>query len=115
MDFQLKAQLKNDILVAKSTAVNMYGEKSYGAAVSHKGRQIGRQTWVKNNAGQDVRSDHQVIFTSTVDVDYGSLIWLQGESTASYSGWPVLAIAVRYGEDGSSDHIKVFLGAVSVA
>lgn len=109
MDWQLAQQLQTTILIANSTSVNMYGEKQYGAATSHKGRQIGSQKWAKGKDGQSLLSYNQVVLTSTVTVNYDSLIWLQGESTSSYSGHPVLSLNTAYDETGAVDHYKVYL------
>lgn len=110
MDAQLKAQLQQTVLVSNSTAVNADGELVYTASSSHLARVVGKNTYVRNMKGEQVVSDKQIIFTSTVDVQINSRIYLPGETTSASGGWVPIAVATRVDENGSSDYTKIWLG-----
>jgi hypothetical protein len=113
LDPQIYAQLAQTLLVANSTAVNSAGESTYGTATSCPGRVIGRATFVRNFKGEMVNSAKQIIFPSSIDVRINSKVYLPGETTAIDQGWVPVALGLRVGEAGSSDHTKVWLGGVA--
>lgn len=110
MDRQLRAQLAQTVLISNSTGVNVDGERSYGTATSYRARVIGRQEYVRNQQGEEVTSSKQIIFESSADVRVNSRLYLPGETTSANEGWVPVAVALRVGESGSSDHWKVWLG-----
>lgn len=112
MDPQLYSQLRQTILIANSTGVNTYGELQYGASTSARARVVDKVQWVKNDLGEKLLSSKALIIPASDDVRINSRIYLPGETTSNDDGWVPMAVALRIGEAGSSDHWKVWLGNI---
>lgn len=110
MDKQLRQQLRQTVLIASTTGINVDGERSYGAATSHRARFIGRHEFVRTDVGEKMVSNRQIILESSVDVRIDSRYYAPGETTSDSEGWLPISIALRIGENGSSAYWKVWLG-----
>lgn len=110
LDTQLKDQLQQTVLIATSTAVNNSGERTYGAAVSHKARVVNR-TQLRRYLDHDELVKHKVIILgSTVTVTVNDRLWLPGESTSADRGWVINSVETPVDEAGNAYYTRVNLG-----
>lgn len=104
--------MSQDLLVANTTAVNDAGEPTYGATTTFKGRVIDKLIWAKGEQGEKLLASKQIVCPSSYDIRINSRIYLPGETTSADPGWPIAGLALRVGENSSSDHWKFWLGGV---
>jgi len=96
----------DSVTVTPWSSADQYGQASYGTGVVYTGKIGGKNTMVRNAAGQEVVSSKQVIFSTTLTVSTKDKVTLPTGSVPLNP--PILAVQQFSDEDGAH-HTTIFL------
>ena len=103
---------KQTVTIAPRTAVDSYGQPTYGAAVSYRVRVEGKRRLVRDDQGNEVVSTHAVYFALAPAVGAHDRITLStGDVNSTEMGalqHKVVAVS-RDLDDGGRSHVTAYL------
>lgn len=100
------------VTVEPRASVDGYGEPTYGTAVSHRARVVGKRRLVRNDQGDEVLSTHTVYFAGQPALGAHDRITLSTgdvNSTESGARQPVLLSVGVYPDDSARRCVTAFL------
>ncbi len=109
---ELSDLYRQSVTVEPYSSVDSYNVASYGAAVSHRVRVSGKRRLVRNDAGDEVISTHQVYFYLSPAIGAHDRITLSTgdvNSTEAGARQPKILAVGKYPDDVGRTHLTVFL------
>lgn len=106
--------MNQTVSIAAPSSADVYGERSYGSAVSYRCRLVGKRTLVRDTSGREVVSKQTLYLMTPNVIDPESLITLSTGDVGSTEGHainpPILSVG-RYPDDaGGFHHSVLYLG-----